>query len=210
MAEPPGRAHRIPQKVDGGRLINIVGNAVPGVPQVHSTCKPYRMATFGGRNAEDGVPYAPNSIRRAEASDRSGSFTRLPSTNIHQARVWPPALPGDRSRGPNGVIRPPARQNELAPGPAGQGVTDCHSPSGFAMTMVIDGWCFFIGRAERPEFPTPRIPYAPNSIRRADTSDRSGGFCSPCGSHNLPVTSLSAATRRRAGKCINISENEWW
>ena len=104
------------------------------------------------------IPYAPNSIRRAETSDQSS--------------------------GPNGVIRPPACQNELAPGPAGrpvgkfsspygshnllgpnrlrhcraaQGVTDCHSPSGFAMTMVIDGWCFFIGRAE---FPKPRIPYA--------------------------------------------------
>ena len=28
------------------------------------------------RNAGDGVPYGPNSIRRAEASDRSGGFTR--------------------------------------------------------------------------------------------------------------------------------------
>ena len=35
----------------------VVGNAVPGVPQVLCTCKPYRIAAFGGRNAEDGVPY---------------------------------------------------------------------------------------------------------------------------------------------------------
>ena len=34
-----------------------VGNAVPGVPQVQSTCIPHRVAAFGGRNAEDGVPY---------------------------------------------------------------------------------------------------------------------------------------------------------
>ena len=38
-------------------------------------------------------------IRRAETSDRSGGFTRLSSSKIHQARVWPPALPGDRSGG---------------------------------------------------------------------------------------------------------------
>ena len=38
------------------------------------------------------VPYSPNSIRRAENSDQS--------------------------RGPNGVIQPPARQNELSPGTA--------------------------------------------------------------------------------------------
>ena len=31
-------------------------------------------------------------------------------------------------------------------------------------------------------------PYIPNSIRRADTSDRSGGFSSPYGSHNLSVS----------------------
>ena len=60
-------------------------------------------------------------IRRAETSDRSGGFTRQPSSGNYQSRVWLPALPGDRS----------------------------------------------------------------------------GGFCSPYGSHNLPVTSLSAATRRR-------------
>ena len=81
MAQSPGRAHRLPQKVDGGRLINIVGNAVPGVPQVHSTCKPYRMATFGGRNAEDGVPYAPNSLRRdtsPEVSAMPHHVTRTP------------------------------------------------------------------------------------------------------------------------------------
>ena len=34
-----------------------VGNAVLGVPQVLCTCKPYQTATFGGRNAGDGVPY---------------------------------------------------------------------------------------------------------------------------------------------------------
>ena len=74
MAESPGHAHRLPEKVDGSRLIHIVGNAVPGVPQVLCTCKPYQMATFGGRNAEDGVPYARNSIRcvRKEPGTENG------------------------------------------------------------------------------------------------------------------------------------------
>ena len=41
-----------------GNEINVsVGNAVPGVPQVHRTCTLYAVAAFGGRNAEDGVPY---------------------------------------------------------------------------------------------------------------------------------------------------------
>ena len=31
-------------------------------------------------------------------------------------------------------------------------------------------------------------------IRRAEASDRSGGFNSPCSSHNLPVTSLAVGT----------------
>ena len=35
----------------------------------------------------------PNSIRRADASDRSGSFTRLTARKNHQARVCPPGLP---------------------------------------------------------------------------------------------------------------------
>ena len=43
-------------------VINLgVGNAVPGVPSgavhKHRARKPYRIAAFGGRNAEDGVPY---------------------------------------------------------------------------------------------------------------------------------------------------------
>ena len=38
-------------------------------------------------------------IRRAETSDRSGGFTRLSSSKIHQTRIWHPALPGDRSGG---------------------------------------------------------------------------------------------------------------
>ena len=41
----------------------------------------------------------------------------------------------------------------------------------------------------RPNTPRDRnagdgVPYGSTFIRRADTSDRSGGFCSPCGSHN--------------------------
>ena len=39
-------------------------------------------------------------------------------------------------------------------------------------------------------------PYDPNSMRRADHSDRSGGFCSPYGKHNLPVTNLSRSAAR--------------
>ena len=111
-----------------------------------------RPNTPRDRNAGDGVPYGSTFIRRADTSDRSGGFTRLPPSTtyqarigtgtagravsarlsartIHQARVWPPALPG--------------------------------------------------------------VPYGPNSIRRADTSDRSGGFCLPFGSHNPSGTSLA-------------------
>ena len=40
-----------------------------------------------GRRGQCRPPYRPNSIRRAENSDRSGSFTRLPSSKIHQARI---------------------------------------------------------------------------------------------------------------------------
>ena len=47
---------------------------------------------FSRRVVEDADPYNTNSIRRAEASDQS--------------------------RRPNGVIRPPGHQNEMAPGPA--------------------------------------------------------------------------------------------
>ena len=36
-----------------------------------------------------------NSIRRAETSDRSGGFTRLPSSKTYQSRVWLRALPGE-------------------------------------------------------------------------------------------------------------------
>ena len=52
------------------------------------------------RDVEDAVPYRvnfiprTNSIRRAEPSDRSGGFARVPTSTIHQARVWLPALPG--------------------------------------------------------------------------------------------------------------------
>ena len=35
------------------------------------------------------------------------------------------------------------------------------------------------------------VPYCPISIRRAETSDWSGGFCSPYGSQNPPGTSLA-------------------
>ena len=40
-------------------------------------------------------PYGMNTIRRAETSDRSGGFTRLPSSKTYQARVWLRARPGD-------------------------------------------------------------------------------------------------------------------
>ena len=52
------RRRRFIQRLLEGNIINLsVGNAVPGVPQVHRTCTPYAVAAFGGRNAEDGVPY---------------------------------------------------------------------------------------------------------------------------------------------------------
>ena len=59
------------------------------------------------------IPHVPNSIRRAETSDRSS--------------------------GPNGVIQPPACQNELAPGPAGRPVERgqwCHSTTGLPERIV--------------------------------------------------------------------------
>ena len=74
-------------------------------------------------------------IRRADHSDRSGGFTRLMPSKIHQARVCPRALPGkiprfrrnggfqyklfvpirradhsDQSSGPKGAILPPHRR----------------------------------------------------------------------------------------------------
>ena len=58
-----------------------------GVVRISYTAR--RSAAFGGRNAGDGVPYGPNSIRRAETSDRSGNFTRLPSSKTYQARIGP-------------------------------------------------------------------------------------------------------------------------
>ena len=57
-----------------GNVVNLsVGNAVLGVPagavRKHRTRKSYRTAAFGGRNAEDGVPYKQNlNIRKAAMS----------------------------------------------------------------------------------------------------------------------------------------------
>ena len=50
-----------------GNAINLgVGNAVPGVPsgamRKHRARNAYRTAAFGGRNAEDGVPYGSLSL----------------------------------------------------------------------------------------------------------------------------------------------------
>ena len=50
----------------------------------------------------------------------------------------------------------------------------------------------------------PGVPYRSNSIRRAEASDRSGGFCSPFGSHNPSVTSLSPGTAGRVHKKFSI------
>ena len=47
-----------------------------------------------GRRGQCRPPYSPISIRRANTSDRSGGFTRLPSSKTHQSRVWLRALPG--------------------------------------------------------------------------------------------------------------------
>ena len=47
-----------------------------------------------GRRGQCHTPYSPISIRRAETSDRSGGFTRLPPSTTYQSRVWFPALPG--------------------------------------------------------------------------------------------------------------------
>ena len=59
-------------------VINLgVGNAVPGVPsgamRKHRARKAYRIAAFGGRNAEDGVPYR-DSIEKPGYLSVSRSF----------------------------------------------------------------------------------------------------------------------------------------
>ena len=140
--------------ISGGTAERHGGRSLHGIPKFHTPR----------------IPYA----ERILATGREVLLVLNQVTSTRHEFV-PPALPGDRS----GSFRSPYGSHNLL-GPnrlrhcrAAQGVTDCHSPSGFAMTMVIDGWCFFIGRAE---FPKPRIPHVPNSIRRADTSDRSGGF----------------------------------
>ena len=54
-----------------------VGNAVPGVPQVRSTCIPHPIAAFGGRNAGDGVPYG-----------RITKKTALPGKPDRAVAIW--------------------------------------------------------------------------------------------------------------------------
>ena len=51
----------------------------------------------------------------------------------------------------------------------------------------------FNHRPARTNWPRalPGVPYGSTYIRRAEASDRSGGFCSPCGSHTPSVTSLA-------------------
>ena len=115
----------------------------------------------GGRSLHEIPKFHTPRIPYAERILATGREVLLVLNQVTSTRheFVPPALPGDRS----GSFRSPYGSHNLL-GPnrlrhcrAAQGVTDCHSPSGFAMTMVIDGWCFFIGRAE---FPKPRIPYA--------------------------------------------------
>ena len=124
--------------VSGGTAERHGGRSLHGIPKFHTPR----------------IPYA----ERKLATGREVLLVLNQVTSTRHEFV-PPALPGDRS----GSFRSPYGSHNLL-GPnrlrhcrAAQGVTDCHSPSGFAMTMVIDGWCFFIGRAE---FPKPRIPYA--------------------------------------------------
>ena len=117
-------------------------------------------------------------VRRADTSDRSGSFTRLPSRKIHQARVCLPALPGkkspdseesgdfplllfvpirragtsDRSGGFTRVTSSKTHQSRVWP-PAlpGKKSPDSGESGDFALKLFVP-------------------------IRRAETSDRSGGF----------------------------------
>ena len=99
-------------------------------------------AAFGGRNAGDGVPYGPNSIRRAETSDQS--------------------------RGPNGVIQPPACQNELSaatgrknpPFPEKRGISHQMCSSQYARAGLPPSAAGTPGTA----FPTVRIPYAERKL----------------------------------------------
>ena len=95
---------------------------------------------------------------------------RLMARTISQSRVWPPALPGvpycansirradtsDQSRGPNGLIYPPAFQNELAPGTAGRAVLlDCRQAKPTRHEF---------GSRPCRAFPAARIPYAEREL----------------------------------------------
>ena len=106
-------------------------------------------------------PALPSEFHTPSVSQRPvGKFYSTAVKQNPPGPNWPPALPGDRSRGPNGLIQPPACQNELS-----------------AATR----------RKKSPASEEPGDFYqkSPNSIRRAGTSDWSGGFCSPYGSQNL-------------------------
>ena len=74
---------------------NNVGTPHPRCPRYRTKCPDTPPGvSLQEWDVGDAVPYGMNSIRGAEASDWSGGFTRLPSSTIHQSRVWLPALPG--------------------------------------------------------------------------------------------------------------------
>ena len=127
----------------------------------------------------------PLEMHRLTSNDRDF----LCEFTFHRIRLWRWRLPEGEL--PEGQERPPW----------GAGLT------ALAMTVVVGGWPFGFGGAvivpdRRGQC---RPPYGSNSIRRAETSDRSGGFGSPYGSHNSSGTSLPAAARRKkAGRAVAL------
>ena len=90
--------------VEDGGWSRFAGSAVVGPNRteerhrgrsLHCKSKMRKNPRFRTNSEETGVfplkLFVP--IRRAEASDWSGGLTRLPSSKIYQARVWPSGLP---------------------------------------------------------------------------------------------------------------------
>ena len=94
----------------GGRVMTLPYGVLPNVLRQSETPVSEETGVFPLKMF---VP-----IRRAGTSDWSGGFTRLPSSNPHQARVWLPALPGDRSGGFTRLPSSKTHQARVCPGPS--------------------------------------------------------------------------------------------
>ena len=62
---------------------------------------PREGCPYSNRDVVGAVPYSEEMlvpIRRADHSDQSGGFTRVPISNIHQARICPGPSPANSIR----------------------------------------------------------------------------------------------------------------